>query len=242
MVIDEGHTMRRWYCSRQTAVLLLLVVWISATASAQRRPDREAPTLRIYLARHGQTDWNLEGRTQGGTDIPLNATGRQQAELLKTRLAGIPLAMVYSSMLSRSRQTAEIVHGQAPIVSLSNLGERRFGKFEGRLRDDPETGPQFKTRPWIADDSLDGGESFNAWHERVKSAVDTIRRQHTSGSILIVGHDYTNRMILRVIFGFTAEQMQSFDQSNDELYLIELQSGASPRLWKLISGANIKDL
>src|SRR5262249_24220805 len=106
----------------------------------------------------------------------------------------------------------------------------------------PETGAQFKTRPWIPDDSLEGGESLNAFHERVKTAIETIRRQQTSGSILIVGHDYTNRMILSVVFGFNAEQMQSFEHSNDELYLIELQSGNSPRLWKLITSRNIKDL
>jgi probable phosphoglycerate mutase len=226
---------------RRTASLLLMVL-VSIPVTAQLKPDREAPTLRIYLARHGQTDWNLEGRTQGGKDIPLNETGKQQAQQLKARLSGIALTTVYSSTLSRSRQTAEIVHGQTPIVSLPNLKERSFGKFEGRLRDDPETGPQWKKRQWIPDDSLDGGESLNAWRERVKTAIDTIRKEHTSGSILIVGHDYTNRMILSVLFGLTVEQMQSFEQSNDELYMIELQSGASPRLWKLITSANIKDL
>jgi broad specificity phosphatase PhoE len=227
---------------RRTSSFLLLIVLVSIPVNAQRRLDREAPTLRIYLARHGQTDWNLEGRTQGGKDIPLNETGKQQAQQLKARLAGIALGTVYSSTLSRSRQTAEIVHGQTPIVSLPNLKERSFGKFEGRLRDDPETGPQLKTRQWIPDDSLDGGESLNAWRERVKTAIDTIRKEHTSGSILIIGHDYTNRMILSVLFGLTVEQMQSFEQSNDELYLIELQTGNPPRLWKLITSGNIKDL
>jgi broad specificity phosphatase PhoE len=233
---------RRWDRSRRTVSLLLLGALVSLPLPAQRKPDSAPPTLRIYLARHGQTDWNLEGRTQGGTDIPLNETGREQAKQLKTRLTGIPLTTVYSSTLSRSRQTAEIVHGQTPIISMPGLIERRFGEFEGRLKNDPETGPKFKTRPWLPDDSLDAGESLNAWRERIKTTIDTVRKQHTSGSILIVGHDYTNRMILSVIFGLTVEQMQSFEQSNDELYLIELQAGSSPRLWKLITSANVKDL
>jgi len=165
-----------------------------------------------------------------------------QAQDLKARLAGVQLDAVYSSTLSRSRDTAEIVHGQSSLTSLPDLVERGFGKFEGRPTSDPETGPEFQRRPWSPDDSLDGGESLNAWRVRVRRAIDTIRKQHASGSILIVGHSYTNRMILSIILGLTSEQMQSFDQANDELYLIELESGSSPHLWKLITEANLKDL
>jgi len=172
----------------------------------------------------------------------LNETGRQQARQLKARLAGIQFDAIYSSTLSRSRETADIVHGQTPVTSLQSLGERRFGKFEGRLTSDPETGPEFERRRWLPDDSLDGGESLKTWRERVRGAIDTILKRHASGSILVVGHDYTNRMILSVILGLTVEQMQSFDQANDELYLIEIQPGNSPRLWKLITTANLKDL
>jgi probable phosphoglycerate mutase len=184
----------------------------------------------------------VEGRTQGGINTPLNANGRQQAQDLKARLTGVRLEAVYSSTLGRSRDTAEIVHGQVPVTSLPGLGERRFGKFEGRLTSDPETGPEFQRRLWSPDDSLDGGESLMTFRQRVRSAIDTIRKQHASGSILIVGHSYTNRMILSVIFGLTTEQMRSFDQANDELYLIELESGSSPHLWKLITEANLTDL
>ena len=241
--LDHSDLARwEWRRSRWAVCALLFGLSISTPASAQRKPIAARPTLRIYLARHGQTDWNLDGRTQGRTDIPLNATGRQQAQALKARLAGVQLDAVYSSTLSRSRDTAEIVHGQASLTSLPDLVERGFGKFEGRLTKDPETGPEFQRRPWSPDDSLDGGESLNAWRERVRRAIDTIRKQHASGSILIVGHSYTNRMILSVILGLTIEQMQSFDQANDELYLIELESGSSPHLWKLITEANLRDL
>jgi broad specificity phosphatase PhoE len=216
---------------------------LSLTATAQRTSQpRTTSTLRIYIARHGQTDWNLKGQIQGGTDVPLNDTGREQARQLKLHLAGIPFDAVYASSLRRSRETAEIVHGSVPITNLPALGERRFGKFEGTFTSDPETGPEYRRRIWIPDDSLDGGESLNALRERVRTALDTIRKQHPSGSVLIVSHSYTNRMILSVLLGLSTEQMQSFDQSNDELYLVELGPGVSPRLWKLITEANLKDL
>ena len=216
----------------------LLALLLSTTASSQQRAVVARSTLRIYLARHGQTDWNLQGRTQGGIDIELNATGREQAQLLKMRVSGIPLDAVYSSTLRRSRETAEIVHGNIPLTSLPGLAERRFGKFEGG----PTSDPDLQRRRWIPDDALDGGESLNALRERVRTTLDTIRKQHASGSILIVGHDYMNRMLLSVLVGLTVEQMQQFDQANDELYLIELETGNPPHLWKLITQSNIKDL
>ena len=69
-----------------------------------------------------------------------------------------------------------------------------------------------------------------------------IRKQHASGSILIVGHSYTNRMILSVLFGLSIEQMRSFDQANNEIYVIELDSERAPQLFKLITEANLADL
>lgn len=227
---------------RLTLCTLLLALVTSTPAPAQLKPVPAPSTLRIYLARHGQTDWNLEGRTQGGIDIALNDTGRRQAQDLKARLTGIPFDAIYSSTLQRSRETANIVRGQRPVTSLPGLGERRFGRFEGRLTSDPQTGPEFERRMWSPEDPLDGGESLNTFRDRVRTALDTIRKQHPKGSVLIVGHSYTNRMILSIVLGLSIEQMRSFEQSNDELYLIELESGNSPRLWKLVTAANLKDL
>lgn len=233
---------RDWRRSRRAVCALLLGLLLSVPAAGQRKQVRSGSTVRIYLARHGQTDWNLEGRTQGGKDIPLNAAGRQQAQQLRARLTGVQLDAIYSSTLRRSRETAEIVHGEAALTNLPGLCERRFGKFEGLLTSKTESGSELERRQWSPDDSLDGGESLNAFRERVRATMETLRKQHPSGSILIVGHSYTNRMILSVIFGLTIEQMRSINQANDELYLIELESGSSPHLWKLITEANLPDL
>src|SRR5215470_7682965 len=105
----------QWQQSKWMVGLLLVGLLVSSPSKAQRGSGQENSTLRIYLARHGQTDWNLRGVTQGRTDIPLNETGREQARQLKTRLAGIHLDAIYSSTLRRSRETAEIVHGQLAI-------------------------------------------------------------------------------------------------------------------------------
>jgi len=228
--------------SKSVSFALLLALLVTAPVLPQRPVQQTRSTLRIYLARHGQTQWNVEGRTQGGRDIPLNDTGRQQAQRLKERLANVAFDAVYSSSLSRSRETADIIHGNVPVTAVPELGERRFGKFEGQLTSDPVLGPEFQKRMWVPDDELEGGESLNMLRGRVRTAIDRIRKDHPAGSILIVGHSYTNRMVLSVLLGLTIEQMQSFDQSNDELYSIELDAGSPPRLWKLITNANLKDL
>lgn len=210
--------------------------------AAQQPAIETAPMLRIYLGRHGQTDWNVEGRTQGATDTPLNVTGRQQAVMLKERLKDVRLDAVYSSTLSRSRETAEIARGQASLTSLAELGERKAGKFEGLLSNDPATGPEFQRRRWAPDDGLDGGESLNVFTSRIQGAIGAIRSQRRSGSVLIVGHGGTNQMILKILLGLSIEQMRSITQDNDELYLIELEPGKTPRVWKLITEGNLKDL
>jgi probable phosphoglycerate mutase len=205
---------------------------------------QSAATLRIYLARHGETDWNAERRLQGGIDTTLNTTGRQQAVKLGERLKGIRLDAIYSSTLRRSRETAEIMRGQVPLTSLPGLNERRLGKFEGlRLGgSDPVLAAEYGRRSRDADDMLDGGESWNKFSERVRAAIGSIRREHPSGAILIVGHSGTNQMILRELLGLTLEQAISIRQANDEVYLIELSAGNPTRLWKLIFATNHGDL
>lgn len=229
---------------RLLAVGLFCLCFLFASGTNQPVLGQPAATLRMYLARHGETDWNVERRLQGGTDTELNTTGRQQAVKLGDRLKGIRLDAVYSSTLKRSRDTAEIVRGQLPLKSLADLGERKLGKFEGQRVEamDPVTAIEYKKRVRNPDDALDGGESLNQFFQRVRAVIGSIREQHASGAILIVGHQNTNRMILRALLDLTPEQALSINQANDELYLIELDSGKPPRLWKSISETNLGDL
>jgi 2,3-bisphosphoglycerate-dependent phosphoglycerate mutase len=219
-----------------TKMLTIGVVAMSALTLSSPRAERltlgsptSAPAvLRLYLARHGQTDWNLEQRLQGGSDIPLNATGRQQAAALASRLAGVHLDAVYSSQLKRSRETAEILGGSARLTSLSGLNERRLGVFEGRV-----SSPEYERRSQDPEDALEGGESMTQFFNRIKSTLEGILQRHHSGAILIVGHGGTNQMIVRALFRLSPERAAAFQQANDELYLCEVASGRAWRFWRL---------
>jgi broad specificity phosphatase PhoE len=203
--------------------------WLAAAIGLAMLWSPQNPaTLHLYLARHGQTDWNLDGRLQGAADIPLNATGRRQAAALAEQLKGIHLDAVYSSALKRSRDTAAIVHGAAPLRPLAGLSERRLGDFEGRHSD-----ADYLRRSQLPDDTLDGGESLTQFFARILTTLDGILARHPSGAILVVGHGATNQMIVRALFHLTPQQAAAFQQANEDLYLCEITAGRAQRLWKL---------
>ncbi|MBI4885910.1 MAG: histidine phosphatase family protein [Acidobacteria bacterium] len=215
-------------------IVLACLLLLPASLGAQR----EGGTLRIYLARHGESDANAAGRVSGWQDVRLTAKGRQQAEVLRESLRAIPIDAVYSSTLSRSRETARILRPDTPATPLDSLKEKSGGRFEGLPAGDPELLRRLRD----PDDALDGGESLNQLTGRVRRGLDQIRREHPSGTVLVVGHAWTNRAILRVLLDLPAERAFAVDQGNDELYLIELGAGGRPRLWKLIREGNLGDL
>jgi broad specificity phosphatase PhoE len=216
-------------------VLLLLVVPRAAVA-----PHAQASaSLRLYIARHGETDWNVQHKLQGMTDIPLNENGRRQAAALAESLTGVHLDAIYSSTLSRSRDTARTVAGTSMTVkSLDGLRERNYGHFQGGSDADPE----YVKRMNAWDDRLDDGESLNQLLARARDSLAQIRREHPAGNVLIVAHRITNQMILRALLDLTPEQTVKIAQDNDEVYLVEFDPEAKPRLWKLIREKNLGDL
>ena len=200
-------------------------------------------TLRVYLARHGQTDGNLKGIAQGWTDTPLNETGLKHAAMLADRLRGVKLDGIYSSTLSRSRTTAETVAAgrKVKVKSVPGLREVWLGKWENIALNDPV----FKTRPPADKRGPEDGESGEQVAERVRDAVAGILKEHKRGTILIVGHAGANGYIMSNLLGVTRQEMAkfgSFVQDNDELYVIERTSGVRPRVFKFIPEGKFNEL
>lgn len=222
---------------------LILAGVLVATATSFAVVAQEAATLRVYLARHGQTDGNLKGIAQGWTDTPLNETGLQHAAMLAERLRGVQLDAIYSSTLARSRMTAETVAAGSPVkvTSLPGLREVFLGKWENIALNDPV----FKTRPPADKRGPEDGESGAQVAARVQEAVGGILKAHTSGTILIVGHAGANGYIMSNLLGVTRQEMAKFGQfvqDNDELYLIERTAGVRPRVFKFIPEGKFNEL
>ncbi|MCM1324679.1 MAG: histidine phosphatase family protein [Acetobacter sp.] len=92
----------------------------------------------LYLMRHGQTDWNVEGRVQGWNDTPLNKKGIEQARAAGEKLAGENIETIYSSDLKRAKKTAEFVSAalDLPLHYTKRLREMNFGKASGVKKTD----------------------------------------------------------------------------------------------------------
>ena len=182
--------------------------------------------LRIYLARHGQSELNLQQRISGQADTKLSTKGLEQAQALADVLKLTSLNAIYSSSLTRAIQTASPTaakHGLS-IQTLDGLREIGLGILEGRHVDerDPEA-----CRLWAMREhdkhgfSVSGSEAYSAFTARVLSCLEIILTQ-SSGSILMVGHRNTNEVILTSLLSKDFAGAAEINVKNKYLYAIDL--------------------
>ena len=145
--------------------------------------------MRILLIRHGLTDWNINDKVQGSSDIPLNETGIQQAYETKKILDNYEFDVVISSPLGRAVHTANIVceDRDNEILIDERLKERDFGKFEGiSYRKNME----YRKGAWSLkmEEQLDTVEAYPLFYERISGFLDDILNKYYDKNILLVAH------------------------------------------------------
>lgn len=199
----------------------------------------------IYLARHGTTAWNEEGRLQGHRDIPLSPTGRAEAALLAKRLAHLHFDAIAASDLQRARETAEIVANglrhPVQVEILSELREMGFGVWEGLTpaevaTQDPEGLSACRRDPVGA--APPGGESPRQVAERVRRAFDTLwgsgRRR-----ILVVSHGGVLKLLILSLLGADLALRRRLVLDPASLSVLRYESGGA-RLLKLNDTCHLK--
>ena len=214
---------------------LMACAFITTAAQAQ---------LTVYVVRHGQTDWNKDGRIQGGTDNALNATGREQAAAMAKTLGDVRVDAVYVSSHQRARQTAAVFEGRAPIVAMDELRERFFGKFEGANDNDPAVVADWNKRRFTWADDMEGGETLENQSKRAEAALKQITAKHPNGgTVVIVGHGGMNPLLVSQLLGVPPQEGASaINQSNDEIYRIEIAKSGAAAIWKLIPKSKLGEL
>ena len=166
---------------------------------------------RLLLVRHGETDWNADGRLQGQTDRPLSDFGRRQARRLALVLAAEDFEAIYSSDLARARETAEIVGArlELPVRFDPDLREKDWGNWEGLTA--------------LERDSVEFvGESTEAHQERILRALRRISERHPGdGSVLVVTHGGSIRRVQTVAIGMALPVVENCGR-----WLCAYESGA----------------
>jgi len=155
----------------------------------------------LVLIRHGETDWNREGRYSGQTDIPLNEEGQRQARKLAEALQGTPFQAIYTSDLQRAQQTARYIAEAtgAPLYSDARLREINQGEWEGMHFEEIrkrflETWERRRRDPLSV--APPGGETIGEVRARVLEALQDILERHPNGRVAIVSHGLALALIL----------------------------------------------
>lgn len=148
--------------------------------------------MRLYLIRHGQTDWNVAGKIQGCHDIPLNETGRKQAQYLAEGMKKRPVAHVYSSPQIRALETARAIAASqgVEVTAIPGLREVEFGDWEGMTWGEIKERDPERYASWVetpAEVTPPGGESRAQIYERIGDAVSTIIKE-AKGDVAVVSH------------------------------------------------------
>ena len=191
----------------------------------------------LILVRDGETDWNRELRFQGQVDVPLNATGREQARRVAQRLlaARFGVEHLVCSDLLRTRQTAEpAAQALLPHLSLDAVGdpglrEQNFGIVDGLRVQDVKTEHAEAWERWVrfeADYGMPGGETTRQFHTRVMDAVQRIAQQYAGKTVLVVTHGGVLDMVWRTAQGLGLDGPRQSDIPNAGLNRVRVQGGA----------------
>ncbi|MGK7889300.1 MAG: histidine phosphatase family protein [Leptolyngbyaceae cyanobacterium] len=205
----------------------------------KERPKHRGP--RILLVRHGETDWNRDGRFQGQIDVPLNENGRRQAQQCADFLAPVRIDLAMTSSLSRPKETGEIILKQHPGVSLQTtkqLWEISHGSWEGKLKAEiqaeyGETLAQWETQPHTV--QMPEGENLDDVWQRAKAGWLEVLAAATTDEegnprtepvvMLVTAHDAINKALLCQLVGWGPEKFWQFKQGNGAVSVIDYVNG-----------------
>ena len=185
---------------------------------------------RIFLIRHGETEWNKLGRLQGNSDVKLSPEGIRQAQLMAEKTPFLPVDAVYSSDLQRAVNTAKILAGRfnLPVTTKPGLRETNFGEWEGKvisklLEEFPDAFGNFFIKP----DKLHppNGETFLQCQARVMNALDEIIAEHENQNVIVVSHGAAIRLAICAALDIRIRKMWSISQFNTALNVLIAEDG-----------------
>jgi broad specificity phosphatase PhoE len=193
---------------------------------------------KLFLVRHGETEWNAAGRVQGWKNSDLNGKGLYQAAQLAARLKNAPIIAIYSSASPRAYETAKIVatSHSIDVTVEKRICERGYGEWEGLTsgeldRDYPIEWDQYHRQRHI-DVAIPGGETWEQVNDRMLTALHTILDRHNNedGYIVIIGHGGSLRSLILDALGAPLPVLLNISIDNASLSYVEYNSDKRGRV------------
>ena len=196
--------------------------------------------MKLYIIRHGQTSWNKERKLQGRTDIPLNESGREVAELTKEGFKDIPFDMAFTSPLKRARETAEIIMSgrNVPVINDERIIEVNFGSYEGCDFDLPD---EYIQNFFSAPEKyfpINGMESMESIFERMNSFLQDLcqNAELQDKTILVSTHGAALSGLMTVIKGNPVDKYWAGGlHKNCGFSIVEIKGGVATILEEAIT-------
>jgi probable phosphoglycerate mutase len=195
------------------------------------RPEHQGP--RLLLVRHGETNWNRDGKFQGQIDVPLNDNGRNQASLAAEFLKDTPIAFGFTSPMLRPKETAEIIlkyHGGVDLRSDADLREISHGLWEGKYESEIEAEypgelERWRTQPEAV--QMPEGENLQDVWTRAVAAWQNLLAQvgNDTQTGIVVAHDATNKVLLCNLMGLGLADFWKIKQGNGAVTVIDYPQG-----------------
>ncbi len=181
---------------------------------------------KIYLIRHGESEWNFLGKVQGQKNTKLTDLGKSQAKAMGKRLKIENIDIIYSSDLERALNTAEIIGSQInkPVIVSKSIREINFGIWEGLTKKELREKHEDKHDIWLKSPNeleLEGAENLNTLKDRAMKWINNIIKENPGKNIAIVSHSATLKVLLLGILGIPLSHYKNITISNVSLNIIE---------------------
>jgi len=175
--------------------------------------------MKLYVARHGQTQWNAENRVCGSTNLPLTDLGKEQAKLLAEKVKDYNIDVIISSPMMRAMQTAGAVSIATgiPVIMDGRLREHDYGSFEGIDRKKDE----YWQQKYQFAAKFPEGESVLQLAQRVYNLLDDVKKAYPDKNVLLVCHGGVSRMIKTYFEDMTNDEF--FHYSPDNAFVAEYE-------------------
>lgn len=186
--------------------------------------------IKAFLVRHGRTIWNKEQIFRGTKDVPLDEVGKREAQMVGEWLKGEEISAVYSSPLSRAKETAEAIarFHNVEVQVLGGLNDLHFGEWEGmHLKEVKERYPDLYQR-WQQEPHrvvFPGGEGLAEVRSRAMEAIEDVIARHSEGAVALVSHRVVLKVLICALLGLENSRFWHIGQDTAAINCFDYRGG-----------------